>query len=159
MTTDRVRVIAVAIILKDECLLCMTVLDPDSGETHFRPLGGQIEFGERAADAVVRELREELGREIEVVEHLGTSENIFEVRGEVGHEYVAQFHARFAQGHEPEGLFPLKGIESDGSPIEAHWLLLTDALNGAVTLYPAGLSDRLASWLESGRLAAPPASG
>ena len=128
----------------------MTVPDPDSGELYFRPLGGQIEFGERAADAVVRELREELGREVEVLEHLSIAENIFEAQGEVGHEYVAEFFARFAPGHAPDGLAPLRGVESEGSPIEARWLPIAEVLDGTVTVYPRGLAGRLAGWTEAG---------
>lgn len=36
-------------------------------ERFYRPLGGAIEFGERAADAVQREIREELGAELEAL--------------------------------------------------------------------------------------------
>lgn len=37
--------------------------------TYYRPLGGTIEFGERSADTVVREFREELGAEVTVVRY------------------------------------------------------------------------------------------
>lgn len=44
----------------------------------YRPPGGTIEFGERGAATVVRELREELGADVVEPRYLGTLENIFE---------------------------------------------------------------------------------
>ena len=45
---------------------------------------GHSLWGTRAADAVRREIREEIGGEIEGVRHLGTLENIFERDGSAG---------------------------------------------------------------------------
>ena len=38
-------------------------LDPEAGCPYCRPLGGAVEFGELAANALVREIREKLGVE------------------------------------------------------------------------------------------------
>ncbi len=50
-------------------------------ERFFRPLGGAVEFGESAEEALHREICEEPGREIENVVQLGVIENRFECLG------------------------------------------------------------------------------
>ena len=58
-------------------------------ERFHRLLGGGIEFGERAEDAVARELREETGAEVRVGRHLGVLENLFTFEGKPWHEIVS----------------------------------------------------------------------
>ena len=55
-----------------------------------------MEFGERAAQTAIRELREEIGAEIENVRYLATLESIFERAGQPGHQIVFLFDADFA---------------------------------------------------------------
>jgi ADP-ribose pyrophosphatase YjhB (NUDIX family) len=59
-------------------------------------VGGGIEFGERAADAVVREFAEELGSAVDVVRLLGVVDNIFTYEGRPGHEILFLFEVEFA---------------------------------------------------------------
>ena len=56
--------------------------------------GGKVEPGEQPASALVREIREELGCEIEVVEALHTSRHRYE-RGEIE---LIPFICKFAEG-------------------------------------------------------------
>ena len=46
-------------------------------ETFYRPIGGRIEFGERGAETVAREIREEINAEVANLVYLGALENIF----------------------------------------------------------------------------------
>jgi ADP-ribose pyrophosphatase YjhB (NUDIX family) len=66
------------------------------GARYQRPLGGRVEFGEHAADAVLRELREEIGQVLTEIEYVGILENFFEVDAVAGHEIVFVFRASFA---------------------------------------------------------------
>lgn len=140
-----IRATAIAVLLWREHLLAAHY--PNFGESFYRPVGGGIEFGERAEDAVRREGLEELGRAIEVVERLGVSENIFTLHGEPGHQLMFEFIARWPDGQEPVDLSPLLGQESNGDPIEARWLPLDQVFAGSYTLYPDGLTERLEVWL------------
>ena len=63
--------------MRDGRILVGHAYDAVKQDHYCRPLGGGIEFGERGADAIVREIREELGAEIEDVRRLGTLENLF----------------------------------------------------------------------------------
>jgi ADP-ribose pyrophosphatase YjhB (NUDIX family) len=60
--------------------------DDVKNETFFRLLGGTVEFGEKGAESVRRELLEELGAEVEVGRLVATIENVFTYEGEPAHE-------------------------------------------------------------------------
>ncbi|MEO8706667.1 MAG: NUDIX domain-containing protein [Kofleriaceae bacterium] len=95
---SQIRVIAIAVIARpsDGALLVYDARDANTGELYHRPLGGGIEFGETAEQAVRRELREEIGVELEAVTLLGFLENLFTTDGRPGHQIVAVFSARLA---------------------------------------------------------------
>lgn len=114
--------------------------NPGRGEFH-RMLGGGIELGERSEEAVVREIREELGVELMAPRLLGVVENIFEFGGETGHEVVFVYGGRADRLEEvvpPEG-----GTFHDGDvPIRVEWRPLDDA-GADVPLYPDGVAGLL----------------
>jgi|GEM_PF-6087287 NUDIX domain len=60
MNSGRIRALALALIWRGDELLLMEGDDPAKRQTFYRPLGGGVEFGERARDAVIREFAEEL---------------------------------------------------------------------------------------------------
>ncbi len=90
MTVDphAIRPLALALIRRDGEILVERGRDEVKGETFYRLLGGAIEFGERGAEAVRRELREELGVEVDVDQLVATIENVFTWEGQPGHEIV-----------------------------------------------------------------------
>ena len=143
---QRVRPLALAIVLYRDHLLCAEGYDPVKEQTFYRPLGGEIEFGERAEAAAARELHEETGRRIERLDPLGVVENLFTFDGAPGHEVVFEFVARFAAGEAPNDLEPIECHEGDYTFV-ARWLALPEVLAGSYQLYPDGLSERLAEWV------------
>ncbi len=102
--------------------------------------GRGVEFGERAIEAVRREIREEFGAEIRDVRLLGTLENIFAYHGTPGHEIVFVFETRFVDGsyYKTERVM---GTEGDGIQIEAIWVDVSEPLDRP--LYPEGLLELL----------------
>ena len=142
----RIRVIAICLLLHDDHLLMAEGYDSVKDEVFYRALGGEVEFGESAAEAAARELREELGREVEVRDLPGVIENRFTLEGEQGHEIVFEFLATFAPGHEPSDLAPMSAVEGDAR-FTARWLPLAEVLAGTHRAYPEGVEDRLAAWL------------
>lgn len=84
------EIIARAVILcEGKILLCQS----KKKKYYFFP-GGHIEFGEKAAFALKREIKEELGVSLKKSLFIGVAENIFENRG-VHHEINLVFKARF----------------------------------------------------------------
>jgi len=137
--TGRIRPVALAVI-RDGSRLLVREYRTASGGRFYRPLGGAIHFGERGADAVRREIREEIGEEIEVIRHLGTLENIFEREGQPAHWIVLLFVAEFVERSRYVGE-RIAGVEGDGERIEAEWIDISQPLDGP--LYPIGLLDLL----------------
>ena len=70
-TPAQPRRIAICLIWWNGSLLVGQGYDRIKKQRFYRPLGGQLEAGETAAQAVVRELLEELGQEVELTRRLG----------------------------------------------------------------------------------------
>jgi ADP-ribose pyrophosphatase YjhB (NUDIX family) len=127
---------SLALIGRDDgAILVYEDRDPSTGELFHRPLGGSVEFGERAADAATRELLEEVGAELVDVQLAGVLENLFTFNGEQGHEIVFVFHARFLNA-ELYGRHELPRL--DGSDARTLW---RSPANTTVLLVPHGIEQ------------------
>ena len=136
---QRIRPIALSVFANNGRILVSDSIDSVGGRSFHRPLGGGIEFGELAEEAIVREIREELDQEITDVTLLGVLESRFTYEGRRKHELIFAFDARFVD-ESIYGLDEIVGIEADGSHIQARWRQMpTDP----VPLYPEGLTALL----------------
>ncbi len=143
MTTDSIRVLALAIFRRADEVLLARGTDPISGESFYRPLGGGVEVGERAAAALCREIQEELGAEISDPSLLGVLENLFEYAGRPRHEIVFVFHAQFVDPSWYERR-DLAVIEAGAGWEEVRWISLEVLAAGTYQLVPSGLLPLLA---------------
>lgn len=90
-----VRPLALALIRRGDQILVETGRDESRNETFYRLLGGTIEFGERGAETVRRELLEELGAGVEVDRLVTVIENVFTWEDAPRHEIVLVYECRF----------------------------------------------------------------
>ncbi|HTX91499.1 MAG TPA: NUDIX domain-containing protein [Anaerolineales bacterium] len=113
----------------------------ENGRRYYRPLGGAIEFGERGAETVRREFREEIGADLVEVRYLGTLENIYSIDGKRAHQIVLVYDGRFSDPvlYEKE---MIQGDES-GEPFKAIWKELNEFESGKPPVYPDGLFELL----------------
>ena len=143
MNTEKVRPLALGIFRRDDRILVFESRKELTGKIFYRPLGGTIEFGEYGRQALVREMREELGAEIENLRYLGLCENLFHVPdGRRGHEIVLLFEADLAD----EALYTqdeMVAHEDDGSTFKVVWQSLAFFRRGEAPLYPNGLLQML----------------
>lgn len=141
MTRELARPVAVALFRRGDALLVFDVPDAVKGVVGWRLPGGTIEFGERGSEAVVREIREELGVDAVELAYLGTVENIFTYLGADGHELVRVYAARFADQrlYERERF---DCIEANGARFTCIWKPIADFRAG-VPLYPDGLLEMM----------------
>ena len=142
----RIRVLALCIFRRGDKIFVARGYDSVRGQVFYRPIGGAIEFGERAADAVTREVMEELGEAIRDLRYLGTLENIFTYEGAPGHEITRIYDGRFVDERLNRDDVQLRGMDDGEVLFDAVWLRL-DAFrgDGAAVLYPDGLLELIDS--------------
>lgn len=135
-----IRTLSVAVCFAGGRLLVERGHDRVADRRYFRAIGGGVEFGERASEALRREWREELGLELEEVRLLGVIENLFTYEGRPGHEIVFVHAARpvdasaYAQDE-------WQVTDSDGVTHTAVWATPDDLRERP--LYPTGLRELL----------------
>ena len=139
---QRIRVIAICIIRRDDEILVFEGYDHVKDETFYRPLGGGIEFGENSLDALRREFREEINAELKNVHYLQTLENVFQVYGNPGHEVIFIYTGELADPtlYDKEVMV---GFEDNGDRFKALWMPLDNFRSGRYPLYPTGLLELL----------------
>lgn len=125
---------------RDGALLVSEHADPAAAPFH-RPLGGHVEFGEYALDAVNREFQEEIGQRLTGVRLLGVLENIFRWEGATQHEVVFMFAAAFADQSAYEIQEQRILDEADGRTR----VIWRAAGADSPPLYPTGTADLLAT--------------
>ena len=138
MKKKRIRAIALCVFRNKDRILVNEGYDPSKKQTFYRPLGGGIEFDEKAEDTVRRELKEELNVEVGDVRYLGALENIFTFNETPGHEIVMIFDGVLTES----GLYEQAVIV--GEVIRAMWKSLDEFGVGKSILYPPGLLELLA---------------
>jgi 8-oxo-dGTP pyrophosphatase MutT (NUDIX family) len=137
----RIRPLSICLFRKGDRILVHEAADPVKGIRFVRPLGGGIDFGEHSRDAVIREVREELGAEITDVEFVCMLESIYVYLGKPGHELVFVYDARFVDEslYEREALPVIEGKRK----FEARWRSLEELKAENILLVPEGLETFL----------------
>ena len=138
----RIRVLAVAVCVARGRVLVERGHERTTGRHFYRAIGGGIELGERATEALAREWREEYDLTLADVRVLGVVENLFTYEGRPGHEIVFVHVARVVEPwvHERDAF---ETTEADGLRHEAVWVPLAELEAGDVPLYPEGILDML----------------
>jgi 8-oxo-dGTP pyrophosphatase MutT (NUDIX family) len=143
MDTTRIRPIAVCLFRHENRILVSEGFDKVKQDYYYRPLGGGIEYGESSSAALVREIREELGAEIENVRLLGVIENIFIYDGRQGHEIVFVFDAELAD-KSLYRLDEIDGYEQEADvKFKATWFPLEKIGQNGGRLVPENLAELL----------------
>lgn len=138
---DHIRVKAMVILPSaDGSRHAVSRLRPtqENPDGYDRLIGGHVEPGESARDALDREVAEELHADLVAVRLLDVLENIYRLNGRLGHEVVFVYAGRLADPSvvPPEG----KTFADDGDPMPVWWRPIEDAAV-AHPLYPPGSAD------------------
>ena len=135
-----IRVISICVFSDNGRILVAEGVDAVKRERFARPLGGAVEPGETSRQAVVREIREELGLDVIQLRLLGVLENIFEYQGKLRHEVVFVYDGRLKDSSaydQPELTMNEAGWDSP-----AKWRSL-DSFDDGCRLVPDGLTTML----------------
>ena len=142
MSTIRAK--AVCLFRRDGQILLSEGYDPAKEEKYLIPVGGGIEFGEKAEEAAIRETFEEIGAKIYDLSLLGVTENIFTFDNQKGHEIVFVYEAKL----EDEGLYhkpEMVGIETNGESFVVKWFSEDEIITNKVPFYPNGIAGLLSN--------------
>lgn len=80
----KLNVRAAGIIIHNGKMLVHRNINSD----HYALIGGRVEIGEDSTTTVKREIKEELGKEIEITGYIATIENFFEMKESKYHEIM-----------------------------------------------------------------------
>jgi ADP-ribose pyrophosphatase YjhB (NUDIX family) len=119
-------------------LLATPGFDHQKQTPFFRLIGGHVEMGETAADAVLREIKEELGINMTIAKPLGWLENIFTYNGDVGHELIALFETSFINPNDIQDAYHFTEHNQDGTirTYTAAWVNIAAARQSSTPIYP-----------------------
>lgn len=137
---NQIRPIAICVFRHNNCILVSEGYDPVKDERFYRPLGGGIEFGEKSAETIYREMLEEINAEVDgkSLKYLGAVENIFHFNGIASHEIVLIYDGTLKESSLYEQDV-ITGKEANGEEIRAMWKHLDEFGEGKLILYPTGL--------------------
>jgi ADP-ribose pyrophosphatase YjhB (NUDIX family) len=139
MREETIRPIAICVCRDGDRILVAEYCEKD--RIYYRPLGGSIEFGERGAEAVQREFREEIGTALTEIRYIGLLENIYVDEGRRAHQIVLVYEGRLLDAR----LYEQEIIQGDelGQPFKAVWKQLDEFGQGKPPVYPDGLLELL----------------
>lgn len=78
---------------------------------HYALIGGRVEIGENSVDTVRREIKEELGKDVEMTGYVATIENFFDVEGSKYHEILFVHKVEFIDENDKKIEYTMKNIE------------------------------------------------
>ena len=139
---NHIRAKVICLFRHQEQTLLAQAFDPTKNEHYLMPIGGGIEFGERAADAIRREIQEEIQQDIIHLQYLDVLENIFTFDGHAGHEIVFVYAARFVD-QQMYAQPMIKGVESNGEEYQATWYTQEQLVQLNIPIYPLGIASLL----------------
>ena len=103
----KLNVRAAGIIIHNNKVL----LHRNINENHYALIGGRVEIGESSADTVKREIKEELGKDVEITGYISTIENFFEMKGSKYHEIMFVHKIEFTNEEDKNIEYTMKNIE------------------------------------------------
>ena len=83
--------------------------EPGLGRLAF--VGGFVDAGETPEEALRREVREEVGVELDAIDYLGSQPNTYAYRGVTYHVVDLVFIARIVEGSQPRAIDGVEAIE------------------------------------------------
>lgn len=133
------RVVAHCVLRRGRKVLLIRFEEPGTGRVGWRAPGGGIELGETSEEAVRREIREEVGVEIEVLKFRGAVEGFIEWQGEREHEIVFLFEGWLREWGRLALSERVAGVEASGKRLDLRWVDPNDLLTRGELMYPEGV--------------------
>lgn len=116
------------------------LLHKSDDKNHYCLIGGRVELGEDSENTIRREIKEELGKEIEIRGYISTIENFFEFEGSKYHEYMFVYDAEFRDNKDKLLEETLRNIEGNNY-LKYYWIDLKEIEN--IDIKPKVIKDIL----------------
>lgn len=113
----KLNVRAAGVIIHDDKILAHKNINSD----HYALIGGRVEIGESSANTIKREIKEELGKDVEITGYISTIENFFEMKGSKYHEIMFVHKIEFANEEDKKIEYTMKNIEGKDY-LQYEWL-------------------------------------
>lgn len=98
----------------------------NTAEAHYALIGGRVQITESSDDTIKREVKEEIGKELEITGYICTVENFFEHKGKTFHEIMFVHQAEFVNDEDKKILDTIQNIEEAehkaGKQIQYEWI-------------------------------------
>jgi 8-oxo-dGTP pyrophosphatase MutT (NUDIX family) len=138
-----INVKAIGLHWREGKLLAVEVLDDQGRLKGVRPLGGSIEFGETWHSALIREFKEELNVDVQIMGSPLVMENLYTHEGVLGHEVLFIGEVLF-DIEIFENRSRIEFQEDSGMQCVARWFDLAELdLPEGPALFPVGLKSAL----------------
>jgi 8-oxo-dGTP pyrophosphatase MutT (NUDIX family) len=139
---SRIRIQVLALVRRGDQILVERGHDSVKVETFYRLLGGTVEPGEAETDALHREIREELGTDIEVGPRIADIDNRFTYEGEDWHDLCLVYECTLLDSR----LYQIDEWNADEPGVCTHhvsWQRVDSLGPDGSILYPEQLIDLL----------------
>ena len=127
-----IRPIVLGVARKNNKILVSEGYDKIKDEIFYRCIGGGIDFLENSEDALKREFKEEVKKDINVGKFLGICENIFTYNGDKGHELILFYDVNIKDADYNEKYH----IIDENSEFDAMWIDTDKFTNKELKIYP-----------------------
>ena len=109
LNNQKLNIRACAIIIHDNKLL----VHNNVNESHVALVGGRVKIGESLEQTLKREIMEEMGKEIEIIEYVSTIENFFEADDMPYHEIMFVYRIDFKNEEDKKIIETIHNVEGE----------------------------------------------
>lgn len=97
-------------------------------DVYYALIGGRVKIRESSDKSVKREIKEELGKEVEIKEYMASVENFFELDNKKFHEILFVYRAEFKNDEDKKILETLHNVENTKKDkvVQYEWLSLNE---------------------------------
>lgn len=113
----RLNIRAAGIIIHNNKVL----VHRDINKSHYALIGGRVAVGENSEETVKREIMEEIGKEVNIIEYIATVENFFKSDEIKYHEILFIYKAEFKNNEDKLIQEKMKNIEGKDY-LQYEWL-------------------------------------
>lgn len=103
----KLNVRAAGIIIHNNKLL----VHKNINKEHYALIGGRVKIGEDSKTTIQREIKEETGKDIEILESIATIENFFEMKNSKYHEILFVYQVEFINEEDKKIEYTLNNVE------------------------------------------------